>query len=342
MQKYIACISLVFISQVINSADLVISDFCELVHFRTYYIHRLEQSIALLKNKDKKNKIEWRINKQPFKEKHILNAIDGINAKNTLQPFFNLWDLILSLKYLDDKNLLKEFAILLYILHNNLRIKQPEIKNLVESDLQLSLAGTNFTEAITIRIYYAHRLQIPIQRLKSIKCNKDTFFEHIENGCDCTFISNYDFQHPAILSCIKKIDVQSSLSPVLDLWLEFSNFKQIQDELFLKEFLLLVFTTYRNLLINNAFIHQTPIKKATLEIISQIYEHLESIPLEQILEAIDVLTEELPEIMQEYEINSDMAWKKWLKKYWWVGPVVGTALVIRIYMILKPQPHPIP
>ena len=62
------------------------------------------------------------------------------------------------------------------------------------------------------------------------------------------------------------------------------------------------------------------VKKSTLELITHLYENLESLPLEKILDAIDLLAEELPQLLEHYNEFSELHWKERLKKYWWVPP----------------------
>ena len=127
----------------------------------------------------------------------------------------------------------------------------------------------------------------------------------------------------------------NSLTPLFGLFQEFGRFRLIQDEKFNKEFLLLVFGVYKNLLIHNAQHKKLSIKKSTLAMIAYLYENLDKLPLEQILDTIDLLSEELPHLLEEYDIKSDMDWKEWLKEHWWVPPLVLTTIGIKVFLIFK-------
>ena len=185
-------------------------------------------------------------------------------------------------------------------------------------------------------MYVTKRLENPLATLKSIRCNKDTFFEStVRNNCQCVFESHISFKHKAINHCIDQMASVNSLEPLLKLAQEFGRFKFIQDEQFNKEFLLLVFGAYKNLLTHNAEHKNIQLKKSTLALITQLYQNLDSLPLEQILDTIDLLSEELPQILENYDIQTDMNWKQWLKKNWWVPPVVVATLGIKVFLIFK-------
>jgi len=58
-------------------------------------------------------------------------------------------------------------------------------------------------------------------------------------------------------------------------------------------------------------------------------------PLEEVLDILDLLVEELPEFLEKYELNSDITWRSWVKKYWILVPVAATAFGIKIYLTYK-------
>ncbi len=329
----------------INTQDnIVISKFCELVHQRSYLISRLENPIRLLK-RSYKAKQNLTIDKDSFKHPIIVQKLRAIQKQQNLTPLFDLWESLQSLQYLNDPNFAREFARLVLATQralalSNLQNKQYCHKELLDSDILLSLSGTTYTESNTIRYYYAHRLTKHIHMLQSIRCNKDRFFEDTSECCNCTFVSQYTFTHPEIKRCIKQMEKRNTLAPLIDLFHSFSKLKLIQDNLFLKEFLLLVLTAYRNLVINNANKKGVTIKKSTLDTVALLYENIDHLPLEQILDVIDLLADELPPLIEKYEFMSDIKWKAWLKKYWWVPPFIFGMFTLKIALIFKKYIQP--
>ena len=74
-------------------------------------------------------------------------------------------------------------------------------------------------------------------------------------------------------------------------------------------------------------------KNDVVDTITRVYEKLETIPHDQIIEAIELLTAELPPFLEQYEFNTNIPWKQWLTKYWWVPPLGVAIFGIRIAMI---------
>ena len=225
---------------------------------------------------------------------------------------------------------MRDFTKLVLLVRHKLHHPEKEFQT-KQHDINFSLSGITYTEAVTLRLYHAYRLKKSFSFLRQVKCNnKADFFEANEKECCCIFISNYNFKHPDIALCIKRMETHNNLVPLMSLADEFTKLKLLQNTTFQKEFMILIFTTYRNLIVNNALKYHSPLKKSTLETIAFLYENLENLPLEQILDAIDMLAEELPPLLEKYEFNSDMKWKEWLKKYWWVPPIFLAVFGLRI------------
>jgi hypothetical protein len=62
---------------------------------------------------------------------------------------------------------------------------------------------------------------------------------------------------------------------------------------------------------------------------------ISQLPIAEVLNAIDMLVNELPPFIEKYELNSQITWKNWLKKYWWVPPVFGIWFGLKILLKLQ-------
>lgn len=313
---------------------IVVPEMCENITRRTYFISRLERTVNILKSIDIRG-IPFVIDSCLFTHPELIETIACINKDKTLEHIFTLWEKLKSYKNIDDFLLMQEFTKLILILPWQLQQYKKIIKS-IKPDIRLSLEGTSYVEAVTLRRYYTERLRQPVQFLTLVPCAQKEFFEASKPGCDCSFITNYDFIHPEIKKTINRLHEENNLLPIVKLSQEFEKLKLINDSLFQKEFMLLVFTAYRNLIINNASKYHLPVKKSTLELIIYLYENIDRIPLEKILDAIDLLAEELPSLLEKYEFKKEIGWQEWFKKYWWIAGIGCAGLSYKLLRIFYP------
>ena len=318
---------------------IVVCKLCEMVHERSYFLKRLKKIINLFEHLDKSPKINTNFSDfspELFSHPRIKSLIVSLENSTDLKAFFNLWNELYDYKYINDELLIKEFTRFTLLITKKLC---PECYTKAGNslDIMFTLPKVSYTETVTIRGYYAKRLKKPIEFLSHIRCNKDSLFESVnrDHECSCVFESHIRFKHGDINQCIELMSSTNSLSPLLQLAKDFSKYRLIQDEKFNREFLLLIFGVYKNLITYNAQHKKLPINKSTLTLIAHIYENVDSLPLEQILDAIDLLSEELPHLLEKYDIKEDTNWKEWLKKNWWVPPLALSSLGIKIFLIFK-------
>lgn len=343
-KQIILFLSIITVRAAISGNNVVVSNLCELINERTYFLQRLEKLITTIKHADVI--IDIPIPEcicSDFQHPLIRDMIHSIQNSRSITPFFSAWDALIHYKKIDDPSLIREFTKFTLFLVKSIYTSINDTKKIFDTsqdyDFVFNTATMSYTESITLRFYYAQRLKIAIGLLSSIRCHRDSFFEFSTNekGCNCIFSSKVQFKHKEIISCIASMEKSSNLEPLIALAHEFSTYRLIRDELFTKEFILLILCIYKNLAVNNMNIrnHQT----LALEKIVMNYETIQSLPLEQILATIDILTNELPQLLQHYHFYSYKSWKRWLKKYWWVPPVVVITIAARIGLQFKKRPH---
>lgn len=143
------------------------------------------------------------------------------------------------------------------------------------------------------------------------------------------------FSHPTICNYIKQAINSQSLRPILLLLKYTEQTLNAQSDHFLHETLILIFVIHKHILFNECAQHHHPIKKSTLETIIMINNIISQLPIAEVLNAIDMLVNELPPFIEKYELNSQITWKNWLKKYWWVPPVFGVWFGLKILLKLQ-------
>ncbi len=336
-------IALLFFLLVVSNSSfcdekIIITQFCERYHQRSYFILRIEKIIESIR-KNPQKKYSFSFNQEQFNNPIVISCIAEIQKNNSLRPFYNLWEQINHYKYLEEKSFAHDFTKLLFAIQHTIYAHTIKTKG-APLDIKFSLDGKNYTEATTLRNYYFKRLHCVFLLLKKIPCSKQSFFDAESIGCDCTFITHHTFLHKDIKKCIEQMERQQSIKPLIVLSKDFYCCKLIQDDIFLREFIALTFIVLRNIFNNNIYASLTPVQKKYTSHIAHIYQNLDKLPLEEILEAIDLLHKELPALLEKYQFNSKMKWRTWLKKYWWVPPIVFTVMGIRVYWIFKNPDKP--
>jgi hypothetical protein len=196
----------------------------------------------------------------------------------------------------------------------------------------------NFTEAVSDRMYYIKRLQNALDYLSRLPGTNTMFFNHIEST-RVIFDGTLHFYHERINECIELMELEKNADSMFLLWDEFIHYKYLNDELFLEELIKIIFVSFKNLTVNINGSKQEKAFQQTLQELLQFYERLDSIPLEEILNAIDILAHELPKISQKYELNSNMSWREWLRKYWWSPPLIAGTIAIKVLIIYQYLMH---
>ena len=62
---------------------------------------------------------------------------------------------------------------------------------------------------------------------------------------------------------------------------------------------------------------------------------ISQLPIAEVINARTPGRRELPPFIEKYELNSQITWKNWLKKYWWVPPVFGVWFGLKILLKLQ-------
>lgn len=154
----------------------------------------------------------------------------------------------------------------------------------------------------------------------------------------CILYNDIAFDHYKIVACIYALNRQHSLEPLIALLREAEQYRQIQSDNFIKELLMLIIITYKEILLDTACSKHTETKKSVLETIINISHKLDQLPIAELLNAIDMLTQELPRFLEKYEFHSDLTWKEWLKKYWWIPPVIVAWFGLKVLVEFQHRP----
>lgn len=196
-------------------------------------------------------------------------------------------------------------------------------------------------DTIAERFYYVHRYEKAILLLHSL-------YENVAylKDFDCMMIvdeiTDFSYQHPFIISCVKKMQETHNLEPLFFLCNQLKEYEFIGEDQFITDFTHLVFASYYT--IYSYFVIKKPLltneQQSVMEKISLVYEKIDQLPIEEILSVIDILVHDLPILMDQCQMNSSLSWAGWFKNYWWAPALMGINLFFKIAKKIfgKPQP----
>lgn len=149
-----------------------------------------------------------------------------------------------------------------------------------------------------------------------------------------------NFTNPKIIECQKDISITKSVIPLIVLWEEEDISTLLnQDDIFLREFLILVYQASGELMMNSLSAEASEHMRDIVSHIVSVYQKIDSLPLEEILNAIDILADEMPHLLEKYELTSSMTWGAWFHKYWWAPPLILGTIMFKIWIQSRLQAH---
>lgn len=348
----------------------VSSSFTHKVFKYFYCIKRLSKTIRsithLEKSYQKKAAYDLLQREAEFSHQDIVYMIQHIGLHQSLQTIHDMWKTMLSFRKLHDRYFFDEFTKGLLIIYKSFfshvhssynhpkavdrilalideamivdalirleyldfltqqvdEIRYSNKDILTTSCVYKPSIKISFVDAIARRYYLIERLYESIMHLK-----------HIQRHC-----INYEilasmlplFSHERIICCIQDICSTHSLDHLFFLWDELCDYKYIDDQEFAHDIAILTFIITKHICM---ILGQEQDKVP--DIFYTAYQYIESMPLEQLLQAIDTLSTELVLIIERYELNEPISWKQWFSKYWWAPPLIITTVGIKLALILK-------
>lgn len=229
---------------------------------------------------------------------------------------------------------IKKIMLLVLILENSCYALTTEKSKKLTDLISCAISPT----CLLSNYYFVTRLKNAITLLHKVPKDiiQELPFEHLTSSSNIS-----------INQSITHIKNTKKLHSLFLCWHNITSYQVIIDEKFFTEFATLVCKLL--CLVAETTIDKT--KTSTLETIINISQKIDKLPLSEILHTIDMLTDELPAFLEKYEFNSTMSWKIWLKKYWWIPPVItfwfGLKILIKFqhkpnYLAYGYYPQPIP
>lgn len=349
----------------INDEISSINKLTHLTFRRYYFIARLERTIKLLATLNAmsnelimKKIVDVQFNK-PFTHKLIHQAAIRIQQSKSIKPIFAVWDEFSSYKSLESELIIgkndlfvKEFSQQLFFIVKNFitvtrgysiidHYKEEEIDSLsheqmldlLDNTMDIVENRTNNTiikrlpdikihataDEINTRYYYLKRLEHTILLLEHIDNLNPNFFQN--NIKRFKPLNVYDYRNDAIQHTIQEMLVLESHNPLFKSWQDFRQYRKISDQTFAKELCILIFNVLKT------YNHNAQSPSLSL---------LENTEIEDILYAIDIISDEIKTTIEKYN-QEEISLSQWIKKYWWVplGTLGTISLKLAYYYAQK-------
>lgn len=339
-----------------------------LVYRRYYFIARLDYTIELLKKlylKSDQRKIMLlghqvdseeilpRYECEKIKHKTIRYSIACIHETDCIKPLFNVWDSFKGYKLLKDDLFIEDFSKEIFLIMRN-TINYLQRCQLVEGfkhscmyypinayDLDKLLQG------IDCMVTYLNNCSHPQEEVEVIER-----FNTIADLKDLRFLVNTDdvaFRFYCLKRIKRVIDFLGTLSPeelsvshkedgeiqfkpyknksVIQLWDDLVQYKYIDDEQSMRYFLcslyiILYQQTKKNNLLNDEALEVE-------EGYMMIENHMDDMPIEELLDAIDGIMNNIVHIHQHYQ-HSGLSLIQWVKVYWWIPAALFSSVCFKL------------
>ena len=311
-----------------------------------------------------------------FKHHRIKESIEQIKMKQNFKPLFIVWQDFVSYKSLDDQLFIEEFTKEIFVISKNVLLQTKpnkafystvflfqSLQGLTESLLdEIDIITDNIIHKnipiqlyqkqkyhdfkplahindIIKHFYYIKRLQPSISVTNLLRQNNYYYKQDLTiQKNNSVSLHSIIFHHYKIVACIKAMNTTACLKPLLFLLREVKQYRQIQDESFIRELLLLILIVYKDILAQATNDNDLTTTKSALTTIVEITHTIDQLPIAELLNTIDMLVEELPAFLEKYEFNTTMTWKKWLRKYWWVPPIIIGWFGLKILLTFQHKP----
>ncbi|MCF7900065.1 hypothetical protein K9K77_01015 [Candidatus Babeliales bacterium] len=179
---------------------------------------------------------------------------------------------------------------------------------------------------ILFRFYCLNRLKDSIACLFKVSHNY-TLPCSLEYHFDTNMIhlGNKTYKNKCIILTIQEMNKHNSIKPFLYTWKTLKHYKYLESSGLIKEFITLL------MYLLSHFVEEKYFEQCTYKNLDFL-ESLDDKEISDILDVLDLLTEEVLVFCEKYEIHSDIDWKKWFKQYSIPAALSLAAIAIKVYL----------
>ncbi len=321
----------------------------DLIYQRFYLIKRLQYPMNMLLDYHIKPQLFNRMNFSFFSHSEVQSIVTELKHSLCLKPMHTLWQKFTSYQYLFDPLFTDEFIRLicsLYLIQNteSIRLFSSRDQQLYFLDTIIDLRSHQIptppvkvkpqmeatTNHIAQRYFVLKRLHKAMDFLANVHIqDKSPFLKKITRTSRIDYTDDIrddikQFNHDRIKNCLRSLCHEKNLKPFLLVCTECKQYRYATDDTFLQEMLMSMFLIYKSLLFKNLSESTEQMVLTEMNQVLEVYENLDRLSLDEILEAIDVATDTLITI-QNMQIGSYMKHFGWLP-----GVVLCTVLGMQV------------
>jgi len=309
-----------------------------LVFRRYYFISRLEKTISLLQeiiHNTHKSAAHRMLNcsEMPsFTHRLVAESAYRIQQSKSLKPILVVWDDFSSYKSLEaeivigkDDLFVKEFSQQLFIIAKNiLREVKPVIyKKMPPCSHELADGSPEYVIDSLDYVIDLIQQEDPFLPMPHTKTNADIKMHASADEINLRFYLIYRLS-PAlnIVNNMHQIHElshksKSDIAQIQSTWTQVKQYRKIGDLEYMRNFCMLLFKVLKGAMQNSYSQSNT--------------SPMEQIGIEDILYSIDIISDELHAVSEEYNQEKDMSFREWITKKWWIP--IGTACTISLKII---------
>lgn len=194
----------------------------------------------------------------------------------------------------------------------------------------------HYTRINTRIIYYQKRITPLLKTLNTLinMSNEHHIKNMIEQLINIVNRHHLSFKNELIVHHITLLTSSPSCIPLLHLQHQVMCGRGSHNIQFLKEYTVLIYILIiAGLKKDIDTLEQIKLPSLLLPSLNDI---INTFPLEQLLDVIELLSEEFPKLIEEYEFNKPFEWKVWCKKYCLKAPISFIKLSLKTLIKLKP------
>jgi len=141
-------------------------------------------------------------------------------------------------------------------------------------------------------------------------------------------LGNIEYRNEIVKICIENIEKKGSIVPLIKTWdFAYEMCLSHKDMSFVREFAMLIFSLYENLLVVMAQQKVNKEVKGALEDIIQVYNAVSDLPLKELILTLEKCYVLFSKLLRDYGAFSAVGWMYWLKKYWWLPPTIAVSII---------------
>lgn len=308
------------------------------IYHRYYLTKRLKSSILLLRSKRVQQLIAFeQLDPALFRQPKMQKTVVAIMTDKSLDALFSVWDDFCMYQHLYSSLFENELIELIYYIcdliqpYRTVRSQLSLEQKLYVIDQAVDEAYFNkrssgrmperdidevTTDLVAKRFFIIKRLQKSMNFLEYLQQKSQDIFmqkepyQRIPLEDNTGLLAELEhFSHDRVRECIEQMCERKNLDPLLRMCKEFKQYRFAQDDTFLQEMLMNIFLVYKSLLFKDLSAQTEQVVMTEMNQVLEIYENLESLPLDETLEAIDIVTDKLIAIQAlESKQSVNLAW----------------------------------